>query len=128
MNAGGACGAYCRDVIFHIATRSDWETARDAGEYRISTLGRTLEEEGFIHCSENRAQVLNVARSFYIDVDEPLLLLALDESKLDDVRHEPASGSAERFPHVYGPIPLDAVITVAPLERVHDDFVWPPAF
>jgi uncharacterized protein (DUF952 family) len=37
--------------IFHIASRADWTAAKADGEYRISTLGRTLEDEGFIHCS-----------------------------------------------------------------------------
>jgi uncharacterized protein (DUF952 family) len=113
-------------VIFHIALASDWEAAKVDGHYRVSTLGRTLDEEGFIHCSEDRAQALQVAGSFYAAVAEPLLLLAVDDARLDDVRRETPPGSGERFPHVYGPIPVGAVVTVAAFERDGSGrFAWP---
>ena len=35
----------------HLAEAAHWDEALRTGEYRWSTLGRTLEEEGFIHCS-----------------------------------------------------------------------------
>jgi uncharacterized protein (DUF952 family) len=35
--------------LYHLAVAGDWDPAR--AEYRGSTLGRTLEEEGFVHCS-----------------------------------------------------------------------------
>ncbi len=41
---------------------------------------------------------------------------------------EPSSHSADPFPHVYGPLNLDAVAAVIPLEP--DDagtFTWPPS-
>ena len=37
--------------IFHIAVVAEWEVAALAGEYRVSTLGATLDEVGFIHGS-----------------------------------------------------------------------------
>jgi uncharacterized protein (DUF952 family) len=37
--------------IFHIAMKQDWDAALAAGDYRVSTLGRTLAKVGFIHCS-----------------------------------------------------------------------------
>ena len=40
------------ESIFHIAEADKWRAALAAGEYRWSTLDRTLEEEGFIHASE----------------------------------------------------------------------------
>ena len=36
----------CRDRVFHIASASDWLAAQGGGEYRISTRGRTVEQEG----------------------------------------------------------------------------------
>ncbi len=47
-------------VIYHIALESDWDAALEAGEYRTSTLGRTLEDEGFLHAS-TASQVRDVA-------------------------------------------------------------------
>jgi uncharacterized protein (DUF952 family)/quercetin dioxygenase-like cupin family protein len=102
-----------RRLIYHLAFRGDWERAREDGEYRISTLGRTLEEEGFIHCSLS-GQVDGVASRFFVGQSD-LVLLAIDEQRVRvDVRHEAVADSEERFPHVYGPLNVDAVVAVLP--------------
>ncbi|MCU1654498.1 MAG: hypothetical protein JWQ60_5647, partial [Pseudonocardia sp.] len=51
-------------VIYHIAYRTDWERARRAGQYSVSTRGVSLAEQGFIHAS-TAAQVAGVANAFY---------------------------------------------------------------
>ncbi|GAB1818501.1 DUF952 domain-containing protein [Herbidospora sp. RD11066] len=102
-------------MIFHLALASDWAHAQKDGEYRISTLGRTLDEEGFIHASRDLAQARTVAARFYSEVTEPLLLLHIDESKLSvPVVLESPEGTAEQFPHIYGPLPVPAVAAVTP--------------
>lgn len=103
-------------TIFHLALASDWAAAQDAGAYTTSTRGRTLPEEGFIHCSRGD-QWPTVRERFYADVAEPLLLLQIDTDRLDvPVVVEPGEpGSSETFPHVYGPIPLDAVVKAMPV-------------
>ncbi|WP_131737272.1 DUF952 domain-containing protein [Actinomadura roseirufa] len=103
-------------TLLHIAERHHWEAARDSGvSYTMSTLGRTLDEEGFIHCSSDMAQVDGVLGRFYTGVDRAdLVLLVIDADALGSpVRHEPAGD--ELFPHVYGPIPVSAVIDARPL-------------
>ncbi|MDQ1600910.1 MAG: hypothetical protein QOD68_2384, partial [Actinomycetota bacterium] len=37
--------------VFHLALASDWEGAQAVGDYRVSTLGMTLEQEGFLHAA-----------------------------------------------------------------------------
>ncbi|GAA0370995.1 DUF952 domain-containing protein [Microbispora corallina] len=102
-------------MIFHLALAGDWAEAVRAGEYRVSTLGRTLEEEGFIHASADLEQAFGVARRFYRDVAEPLVLLHIDVDRLGaPVRFEVPDGMSEAFPHIYGPIPVAAVVTVTP--------------
>ncbi|XRQ07169.1 DUF952 domain-containing protein [Actinomadura welshii] len=104
------------DTLLHIAERSRWEAARDTGvSYAMSTLGRTLEEEGFVHCSSDMAQVSGVLGRFYTGVPRSdLVLLVIDVSRLEaPVRYEAAGD--EVFPHVYGPIPIGAVIEVRSL-------------
>ena len=103
--------------LFHVALASDWHAAQAAGEYRVSTLGRTLESEGFIHCSY-ADQVEHTANAFYREVSEPLVLLTVDPARLGaEVIAENAGGGIELFPHVYGPIPVDAVVAVTELSR-----------
>lgn len=112
-----------QDELLHIAQPDDWSAARATGEYRVSTRGRTLDEEGFIHCSYPR-QVEAVANRFYADTLE-LLLLHLDPDLIEaEVRVEPAvEGGDELFPHVYGPIPTAAVVAVTWWDR-DDDGIW----
>lgn len=116
---GGSAGG---GPIFHLALEADWHAARSAGEYRISTLGRTFDDEGFIHASYAR-QVAGVLGRFYGGVTGTVLLLELDAASLP-VTVEPAvpgaapgSAGAEEFPHIYGPIPVTAVTRVTPLDR-----------
>ncbi|MEU6740964.1 DUF952 domain-containing protein [Streptosporangium sandarakinum] len=103
-------------TILHLALAADWDAAREAGEYRISTLGRTLEEEGFIHACADHDQLHAVARRYYGDVTDPLVLLTIDPTGLD-VRLEVPDGAQEAFPHLYGPLPLTAVVSATPYTR-----------
>ncbi len=118
-------------VIYHIAHRDEWEAARRKGEYRAPSL----EREGFIHCS-TAEQVAPVANAFYRG-QRDLVLLMIDPARLDaEIRWEaPApvgadalpQGVPRRFPHVYGPINLDAVATVFEFEPdAEGRFAWPP--
>ncbi len=112
--------------LYHIATAPDWERARQEGEYRTSTRGRSLSEEGFIHAS-TAAQVLPVANAVYQDEQQDLLLLVLDSSRIAaEIRREPVPGWADPFPHIYGPLDIAAVVQAVPLERdAAGSFRWP---
>jgi uncharacterized protein (DUF952 family) len=101
-------------TLFHIARRRDWDQAQRDGAYRISTLGRTLDQQGYIHLSLP-GQVKRVAEAFYADVDDELVLLAIDPAKLvAPVATESSPGTDEQFPHLYGELPIDAVRRVIP--------------
>ena len=100
-------------MLFHIADAYEWQAAKAAGEYRISTLGRTLEEEGFIHCSASREQAAGVLDRYYRGYPDPLLLLSIDPSRVgSDVRVEGG------FPHIYGPLPVASVVSAEPISDV----------
>jgi uncharacterized protein (DUF952 family) len=103
--------------IFHIARVSDWEDAQDDGAYRISTRGATLDDVGFIHASGDRAQVERVAAFVYADDEEPLVVLVIDEARLElsgiQLEYEDG-GAGELFPHIYGPIDPTWVSEVLP--------------
>jgi uncharacterized protein (DUF952 family) len=104
-------------VIYHIALESDWEAALEAGEYRTSTLGRSLDEEGFIHAASS-GQVRGVGEAFYADIAEPLVLLTIDERRLTvPLQIDAVAGQADGFPHIYGPLDVAAVVMATPLLR-----------
>jgi glutathione S-transferase len=100
-------------VIFHIAYAADWRQAQRDGAYTVSTRGRSLAEEGFLHASTER-QVAGVAHAFYRG--EPgLVLLVIDPDRLtSELRYEAVPGADEPFPHIYGPLNLDAVVEARP--------------
>jgi len=113
------------DLLLHIALPEDWAAARRTGEYRVSTRGRSLDDEGFVHCSYPH-QLTGVAGRFYADVDE-VVLLHLDPNRLGaEVRVEPAvEGGTELFPHVYGPIPVAAVTATTRWTRAGTEWAAP---
>ncbi len=101
-------------MIYHITSKQECTFAQQSGAYTAPSL----ESEGFIHCSTDR-QVLEVANAFYRGRND-LVLLVIDEKRIESqVKWEapagpPAEGisKSDAFPHVYGPINLDAVISV----------------
>jgi glutathione S-transferase len=100
------------DVIFHLALADDWAAAVEAGEYTMSTRGRTLAEEGFIHCSRAE-QAAGVAARFFVGAGR-LVRLHIDRSLVTaPVVDDPVPGTDDRYPHIYGPLNLDAVIALA---------------
>jgi glutathione S-transferase len=111
--------------IFHIAEPDTWARARSTGSFTMSTRGRTLEEEGFIHCSRPQ-QVSLVLEAVYADLEHDLLLLVIDTDllaspwQLDDV-----PGADDPFPHIYGPLNTSAVLDELVLSRTADGFVVP---
>jgi uncharacterized protein (DUF952 family) len=112
-------------VIFHLAFVGQWEAAREAGCYRWSTRGRSLDDGApFIHCSYAE-QVGTVANSFYADVTEPLCVLVIEVERLvSALCDEDLDGIGMSFPHLYGPLNPDAVVEVRPYERGADGR-WP---
>jgi anti-anti-sigma factor len=109
--------------IFHLALPDDWQAALSGEDYTISTRGVSLDEEGFIHCSYP-TQIEGVANRFYSDL-AALVILRVDTRLLGtEVRVEPAiEGGSDLFPHVYGPIPIAAVVATTPWHR-DDDGQW----
>jgi uncharacterized protein (DUF952 family) len=100
------------EFILHAASRVDWEAAQQSGAYRADSLAA----EGFIHCS-TPDQILRVANMLYRGRLD-LVLLVVDPGQLSgELRWEPGVDLAsERFPHVYGPLDLAAVVAALDFE------------
>jgi uncharacterized protein (DUF952 family) len=105
--------------VVHITSRLAWNEAGHLGQYAPSSLG----SEGFIHCS-SAEQAVPVASRFYRG-QTGLVLLVIDPERLTSTLkwEPPADGSPSpglpadaRFPHIYGPLNLDAVVQVLDFE------------
>jgi len=118
------------DSIYHLTTRRDWRYALATGDYRP----KDLDHEKFIHCS-TRAQLLPVAMNYFPN-RRKISILVIEPSQLTselkwEKSDEPPPGvdPGEKFPHLYGPLNLNAVQEVLDMERDADDnFVLPDEF
>jgi uncharacterized protein (DUF952 family) len=102
--------------ILHLTERHLWDDALASGSYEVSTRGCTLQDVGFIHCSL-RGQLPGVAALLYGSPPErdDLVVLVIDEDLVTaPVRYEPPVPGGEEFPHIYGPLPVSAVVAVEP--------------
>ena len=98
---------YMPGNIYHITTKHDWDKALKQGYYEAPSLAI----EGFIHCSTNE-QVEGVLHRYY-QGQTGLLKLVIDPLKLQcELKYELAPSAQELFPHVYGPIDTDAVVSI----------------
>lgn len=115
--------------IVHITSRKAWMEATRAGQYSAPSL----ESEGLIHCS-TYSQTLPVAEKYY--KGQPgLVLLVIDPTRLlSDLKWEaPAEGTPPPgvqegvlFPHIYGPINLNAVVQTLDFEPgPNNQFILP---
>jgi len=109
--------------ILHICQKSAWKQAQKSGEYRPVSL----ESEGFIHFSTSY-QILEVANTFYRKTPN-LVILWVDPGLLETtIKWEPpalahpGSNIQALFPHLYGPLNLDAVVSVVDFETNSEGF------
>lgn len=91
-------------TILHITTGAAWAKAREDGELTTPSLA----EEGFIHCS-TFAQVESTADRIFRGSGD-LLALELEVARIGpELKWERATDVGDEFPHIYGPLNLDAV-------------------
>jgi uncharacterized protein (DUF952 family) len=109
-------------TIYHITLPERWAAAQQSGQYTADSL----DTEGFIHCSE-AGQVERSLNRFYRGVPR-VHVLAIDPDRLASrLEYEPAHG--ELFPHIYGPLNLDAVVEVETVTaEAGGGYVWKSEF
>ena len=103
-------------LIYKIATKDLWQAAEANGAFTGAPVDIA---DGYIHFSTD-AQVRETARRHFAGQDG-LILAAIEADRLpaEALRHEPSRGG-QLFPHLYVPLPLDAVVWVKPLPRGAD--------
>lgn len=98
------------EVLVHLCADHEWRHAAATGEHRPPSLA----EVGFIHLSSPEQVHLPANRLYAGRTD--LVLLMIDPARLaDPVRWEPGvptDPASMLFPHLYGPLPADAVTSV----------------
>lgn len=98
------------ELIYKISPLSLWKDAQAKGGFEGSDVDRA---DGFIHFS-TKPQVAETAAKWFSGRSD-LTLIGVDPKKLGPLlRYEPSRGGA-LFPHLYGTLPLDAVVFAEPL-------------
>lgn len=93
-------------IIYHIANTKDWQKATLTGTY----FPASFEQENFIHCS-TKEQVEGVLERYF--KNQTVLKLTINVALLvHPPKYELAPSVNQLFPHIYGPINLDAVAAV----------------
>lgn len=108
------------EQIYHITSAEAWQNAQAAGVYTAESLS----VEGFIHCS--RLHQVAGSANRYFQAQKGLVVLKIDPGKLESRLVYEGSEGQDLFPHIYGPLNLDAVVRVYPLgQGVDGRFTFP---
>jgi uncharacterized protein (DUF952 family) len=110
-------------TLVHLCGMKDWEAAQTRGELRPDSLSAV----GFVHLSTPEQVHLPANRLYAGRTD--LVLLRIDHARLSSpIRWEPGlpdDPDGMVFPHLYGPLPVEAVIRVTSY-RPDADGRFPP--
>jgi uncharacterized protein (DUF952 family) len=97
--------------IYHFAVPQEWDDAQRSGNYAPAGLAR----EGFIHAATD-AQIDGVIER-HLRGRGPRVRLTLDADALRPMLvFEWSDASGDLYPHLFGPIPLSAVVAAEPFD------------
>jgi uncharacterized protein (DUF952 family) len=97
-------------VIYKIVAADEWREAEAAGAFAGAEVDRA---DGFIHFS-TAEQVAETAAKWFHGRDDLILAAVNTEALRGDLKWETSRGGA-LFPHLYGALPMSAVIWSRPL-------------
>lgn len=101
-------------IAYHLAPTEVWERQKASGSYRPEAFG----QDGFIHATNGLERLRWVANEFYTGDARPQTVLVIDVDRLaSPLRYD---DDAELFPHIYGPLNVDAVIAELAVHRGDD--------
>jgi uncharacterized protein (DUF952 family) len=124
-----------QDAIYHLAAEREFRAQVKGNDY----IPARFDQDGFIHCTGEPDTLLAVANDYFSDVEEPILVLVIETTKLAaEVRFEPPAlvegggtshlEDAQLFPHIYGPLNLDALAEIGVLRKSDGVYQWPDRF
>lgn len=103
-------------VIYTMVRRTDWAEAQRLGHYAGSVDDA---RDGFLHFST--AAQLRASAAKHRAGEAGLVLVAVDAQRLGAaLRFEPAGSRPGLFPHLYGALPMEAVLSAEDLPLAAD--------
>lgn len=93
------------DLIFHLVKKNDWKEQKKESRY----APESLDSHGFIHCSSGD-DIEGVANRLFKG-EEGVLLIVINTTLIEpELKYEEDEETGTRYPHIYGPLNLDAVV------------------
>jgi uncharacterized protein (DUF952 family) len=106
--------------ILHVTTPRAWGQAQTRGSVKTDSL----KTDGCIHCS-TAEQVEQTANRLYRKAGT-VTVLVIDPARLAaPLKYERLAPDGPEFPHIYGPINLESVVSAIPLHEGPDGYVLP---
>lgn len=97
-------------LIYKICREAEWEIARREGVFRGAPVDLA---DGFIHFS-TAAQLRETAARHFAG-ETGLLLFSVESATFGDALKWEVSRGGDLFPHLYGTVPLEQIISAEPL-------------
>lgn len=98
-------------ISLHICASDHWMEQSALSEYTPEQFAR----DGFVHCTNDRQRLMEVANLYYRDDLRTYVALEIDLDAVPALALYEDDGN--EFPHVYGPIPVTSVRKVLTIER-----------
>ena len=89
-----------------------------------------FDRDGFIHCTKGDEQLVIVANRYYRNDHRAFLVVVIDEDLVTaEIKYEPGQEDGVLYPHIYGPLNRDAIVTVLNMIRLPDgSFQFPDRY
>jgi len=119
-----------KQFIYHLVLKDKLKKQIKENYYHPESL----KKEGFIHCCFELSTALLVAESYFYESIDDILLLKIDLKKISEQikveKASPIKGAKSYnhlknntfFPHIYGPLNLNAIIEVNKLIKENEKF------
>lgn len=99
------------NTAYHLVPSPVWQERGSAATF----VPEAYEQDGFIHTTNGLDPLLDVANRYYTSDTRPYMVLVLDTTRLtSELRYD---DDARIFPHIYGPLNIDAVIGSLAIDR-----------
>jgi uncharacterized protein (DUF952 family) len=100
-----------RRLTFHLVAGEYYRDCDSSEPYVPVDFAR----EGFIHCTDGAQNVADTANRYYQNDRRMYVALVIDLDRVSaEVRYEDKAGI---YPHIYGPLNRDAIVTILPMLR-----------
>ncbi len=103
-------------LIYHLAPFDEFYAIPTDQPYRPAAF----DQDGFIHCTRGDEQLVVVANRYFRDDVRPLLALVIDEDAVTSPVKDEPDADGVLYPHIYGLLNRDAIISILRLPRLPD--------